>query len=252
MSVKISRSPRYPVIGLREAIDKVSVVYKSDFKNQIPKELVAQHMGYKGLNGKSLGIISAVSKYGLLEGGIDAMRVTDLAVDILERENDDPERIEAIRQAAFAPDLYKELNELFPDKVSDAALRSFLITKRQFLPDSAERLVRSYRETMDLLDSVAGDADHGLIATPVDVAPPQGNGEPSAASKTLLAEGPHKPETTFGERELTTGLLSKSASFRLLVKGPVGVRELERLIRKLELDKEILADHDDDASEDFY
>ena len=44
-----------------------------------------------------------------------------------------------------------------------------------------------------------------------------------------------------GERELTAGLLSKEASFRLIVSGPVGVREIERLIRKLELDKEILA-----------
>ena len=44
------------------------------------------------------------------------------------------------------------------------------------------------------------------------------------------------------ERELTAGLLSKEASFRLIVSGPVGAREIERLIRKLELDKEILAD----------
>lgn len=45
-----------------------------------------------------------------------------------------------------------------------------------------------------------------------------------------------------GERELTTGLLAKDASFRLIVTGKVGVKEIERLIRKLELDKEILAD----------
>lgn len=44
------------------------------------------------------------------------------------------------------------------------------------------------------------------------------------------------------ERELTAGLLSKRASFRLIVSGPVGAREIERLIRKLELDKAILAD----------
>jgi hypothetical protein len=48
-----------------------------------------------------------------------------------------------------------------------------------------------------------------------------------------------------GERELTTGLLAKDASFRLLVNGHVGVTEIDRLIRKLELDKEILADPDD-------
>jgi phosphoglycolate phosphatase-like HAD superfamily hydrolase len=49
-----------------------------------------------------------------------------------------------------------------------------------------------------------------------------------------------------GERELMTGLLSKGASFRLIVIGHVGEKEIERLIKKLELDKEILAD----ASED--
>jgi hypothetical protein len=45
-----------------------------------------------------------------------------------------------------------------------------------------------------------------------------------------------------GERELTTGLLSKDANFRLIVSGKVGEKEIDRLIRKLQLDKEILAD----------
>ena len=49
-----------------------------------------------------------------------------------------------------------------------------------------------------------------------------------------------------GERELTTGLLAKDASFRLIVSGDIGVQEIERLIKKLELDKEILADQEND------
>jgi hypothetical protein len=48
-----------------------------------------------------------------------------------------------------------------------------------------------------------------------------------------------------GERELTTGLLAKEASFRLIVSGKIGVKEIERLIQKLEIDKEILADQED-------
>ncbi len=35
-----------------------------------------------------------------------------------------------------------------------------------------------------------------------------------------------------GERELTTGLLAKDASFRLIVTGAIGVKEIERLIQK--------------------
>jgi hypothetical protein len=41
------------------------------------------------------------------------------------------------------------------------------------------------------------------------------------------------------------GLLAKEASFRLIVSGEVGVKEIERLIQKLEIDKEILADQED-------
>jgi hypothetical protein len=52
-----------------------------------------------------------------------------------------------------------------------------------------------------------------------------------------------------GERELTTGLLPKEASFRLIVSGKIGVKEIERLIQKFEIDKEILAYQVGDTNE---
>ena len=52
-----------------------------------------------------------------------------------------------------------------------------------------------------------------------------------------------------GERELTTGMLSKGANFRLIVSGHISAKEIDRLIKKLELDKEILAEQNDDAPE---
>jgi hypothetical protein len=56
-----------------------------------------------------------------------------------------------------------------------------------------------------------------------------------------------------GERELTTGMLAKEASFRLIVTGNIGVKEIERLIKKkLELDKEILADQDEGEGDDVF
>ena len=61
---------------------------------------------------------------------------------------------------------------------------------------------------------------------------------------------PRQASAGEGERLLTTGLLAKGASFKLIVSGHVGPKEIDILIRKLELDKEILADadHDDEAS----
>ena len=43
------------------------------------------------------------------------------------------------------------------------------------------------------------------------------------------------------ERELTTGLLAKDASFRLIVSGRIGAKEIDMLIAKLQLDRDILA-----------
>jgi hypothetical protein len=54
------------------------------------------------------------------------------------------------------------------------------------------------------------------------------------------------------ERELTTGILAKDASFRLIVSGKIGVKEIERLIKKLEIDKEILAEQDEEPKDDVF
>jgi hypothetical protein len=245
MAVKLIRSPRYPVIGLPEAIERVRGVYRADNRNKIPKSLVAEHMGYQGLNGKSLGIIAAVSKYGLLEGGVDAMWVTPLAVNILEREPDDPERIAAIREAAQKVDLYNEIDEQFPSKASDSAIRSFLIAKRQFLPDSAERLIRSYRETRDLVDALSGAYDSS-VSEETDVSA-------VAQSTALTLHQPVQLVSTASigqlidgsEREWLRGPLSRESSYRLIVAGEMGPREIGKLIKLLEAQKNVLDDEDD-------
>ena len=63
-----ARSPGYPAIGLKEAVEKAKGIYEEDYQNPIPRVVAAQHMGYASLNGKSLGVLSALIKYGLLEG----------------------------------------------------------------------------------------------------------------------------------------------------------------------------------------
>jgi len=45
-------------------------------------------------------------------------------------------------------------------------------------------------------------------------------------------------------------MLSREANFRLIVSGQIGVKEIDLLIRKLELDKEILAAPEPETAED--
>jgi len=47
-------------------------------------------------------------------------------------------------------------------------------------------------------------------------------------------------------------MLSKQSSYRVIVSGPVGVAEIERLIAKIEMDKDILAESDLQPDDEDY
>lgn len=151
-----TRSPEYPAVGLKEAVERVKLVYDKDYQNKVPKAVIATHMGYKGLNGTSLPVLAALGKYGLLEGRGDETRVSDLALAIIAHAPGSPERVEALRTAAMAPELFSELSAKFPGgKASDQAIRSYLLTQR-FIPAAADTAIRSYRETIQLVEAESG------------------------------------------------------------------------------------------------
>src|SRR5262249_49457222 len=106
-----ARSPEYPAISLKEAIDRVEMVYRKDYQNRLPKRVIAEHMGYKGLSGASLPVLSALTKYGLLEGRGDETRVSDLAVALIAHEPGSAKRYDALKQASAFPELFGELDE---------------------------------------------------------------------------------------------------------------------------------------------
>ena len=148
-----ARSPQYPAIGLREAVEKVKLVWEKDHMNELSRQVVAGHMGYASLNGKSLAVLSAIGKFGLLEGRGDQNKVSELALKIFAHEPGDPERIEALKSAAAQPVLFSEIQEKFSGgKVSDQALRSYLLTRR-FIPSAVDTVIRSYRETQELVEA---------------------------------------------------------------------------------------------------
>lgn len=147
-----TRSPAYPAIGLKEAVDKTNDVFKQDYQNPITRADAAKHMGYTGLNGKSLGVLSALIKYGLLEGRGNNTRVSDAAVMIIAHPAGAAERIGALKEAAAKPELFADLDARFQGgKASDQAIRSYLLTQK-FIPAAADAAIRSYRETIQLVE----------------------------------------------------------------------------------------------------
>jgi hypothetical protein len=249
-----ARSPQYPVIGLGEAIVRAKAVYGKDYQNRIPRLVVAKHMGFKALHGKSLGVLATLSRYGLLEGRGAEYRITDRAVAIFAHPAGSAERNAEIQAAAAAPPIFQELDKRFPNgKGSDEGIRAYLLTNH-FIPDAADTTIRSYRETKKVVVAEANGYDstseEGAFEAETEAAIDRSAAAERAKRKSIpLRDRPPPPVLPpkgkdlglmDGERELTAGLLAKGTNFRLIVSGHVGVKEIEMLIKKLHLDKEIL------------
>src|SRR5262245_1767543 len=150
------RSPNYPGLSLPEAINRAKGIHDAEQHLAAPREVIAKHLGYSGLNGAALMAISALGKYGLIEeANGDKVRVSPLAVAILYPSSPS-ERAAAIKQAASNPALFEEIaSEWDGQRPSDENLRSYLV-RRNFAVDAIDRVIKSYRETMDLVTQESG------------------------------------------------------------------------------------------------
>jgi hypothetical protein len=145
------RSPNYPFLSLPAAIDRVSALYTAQHTHAAPRQVIVKGMGYNTLNGASASAISALHKYGLLEGRGEEWRVSERALRILHPHSPQ-ERAEAIREAASDPPLFSELAEKFPGRFpSEDLLRNYLI-RRGFAPGAVTTVMTAYRETSEMVE----------------------------------------------------------------------------------------------------
>jgi len=152
-----SRSPNYPAVPLEEALTAIRQAYKKESRNKMSREVLAQHLGYSGLNGRSLGMIGALRAYGLIEGSGDELRIAEDAITVLEAPADSTDRNEALARLAFRPNLFQEIRSEFQTSPSEANLRFWLI-KRAFTSEAAAKAAKTY------LDTIALVGDYGEVA----------------------------------------------------------------------------------------
>lgn len=162
-----TRSPNYPAISLREAIDLVSKLHQAEGRSPVDAYGAVSALGYQGLSGASRTKLSGLRKFGLVEDTTAGLRVSDLAMAILRPRTPDEERA-ALRTAATTPTLFRDLAE-YPD-ASDGNLVNRLM-REGFTESGAKLAVASYRETMSLAPD--GGSEHNGVddETPDVLAP---------------------------------------------------------------------------------
>jgi hypothetical protein len=245
------RSPAFPVLPLEAALGKLAE-FDAHYKRTTGRpEKVGEAWNIKT---KSYAdrIAAALRYFGLLEyqgSGKDRnIIVSDNGRKYLKAQQDELKR-EIIKIVALRPkQIAKHWNDWGADRPADAACLDIL-TGEDFSESGARDFLKVYDATiayakLSKFDKVdpkkegfddESDEENGENDAGTELGKQQKDPLPSTQRKrkVILMES---------ERELTTGLLSKEASFRLVVTGNIGVKEIERLIKKLELDKEILAD----------
>lgn len=250
----VDRSPNFPSMSLGEAVDAIKKVFAAEGRSKVPKLSVVKPLGYSSMNGRSLSVLGALKAYGLLDGRADDMRISQEGFILSNAPVDSVEYREALLACFRAPSAFQFFTE--DDEGASPDTLKWKLQKSGFQADAAERLVRVYRDSHDLVNAVRGEYKKVIPADAPQLEAPSftatlgrlnaAMGAAADVGKAPAQQGGAQPELGMGihERVLQSGMLSKSASFRVIVSGQVGVSEIERLVKKLEMDKEILADPD--------
>ena len=157
------RSPAYPTVGLREAVERVGKLYKTDGKAGAPSKLAAVHIGFATAHGQALSALAALKKFGLVAESGNRIVPTQRAIEILNLPANDPRRIQAVKDAALAPEIYRELIEQHRDTgwPADDVLQADLITYKSFNPHSVAGFVKDFKDTLEF----AGLSDFGVLGS---------------------------------------------------------------------------------------
>jgi hypothetical protein len=235
------RSPSFPFIPLQVAIQRLEAFAEKFGRHPVPAGKVGAAWGMKEKSSQADQTIAALRSFGLVKYEGSGMGrhaiITDEGRNYL-RTQQASVKAEILKVCALRPKIIRKfwaawnadrppnevaLDRLYAEKFSDQGASNFL---------------KVYDDTIAFAglsssDKMPDDLDDGI----------EDEGSERETHELPLPEQKRVKLMT-GERELTTGMLAKDASFRLIVSGEVGVKEIERLIKKLELDKEILAEQE--------
>ena len=305
------RSPSYPSLALRDAVDAVGKIEGRYRSAAVDRAVAARLIGFSSLSGPANKALAALAAYGLLErAGKGEARVTERTRAILHA-NSEQERRGNLRAAALEPSLFRELRERF-DGIAvppEEGVVTFL-HRQGFNPTAIRPAAKAFLQTMSYLEELRAIESHGskpsngresatsdgkpaaetyggaqvgdfvqwesqgafqfpeprrvrLVTEDgkwvavegsetglpmneiiVQDQPPQA--ENANPPKFAMEHGQSAGRLQEGEVEWTRSHLGAETTVRILVKGALGPREIKKLVRLLEAQREVLLDDDGD------
>jgi hypothetical protein len=132
---------------LNEAIESARALWKREKRTPVSDEVAARAFGYSSLSGRARTKLAALRQFGLVESAGKGTAVSPLALEILHNPTDSDAYLQAVRQAALKPALFRELFATHAD-ASNEALRSVLLVSKKFSEEGADTAIKSFRDTL--------------------------------------------------------------------------------------------------------
>ncbi len=304
MSSRPVRSPSYPSLSLKEALNAVERIERKYRSATVARTDAAKLIGFGALSGPANQALAALAAYGLLErAGKGDVRVTEQARNILH-PGSRSEEMENLSTAAWTPTLFQRLRERFPGILipPEEGVVTYL-NREGFNPNSVRRAARAFLRTAEYMQE-KGESDSHRHESPDPAESPIESAGDAGAHSTVrcgdwvqwesqgalqfpkprrvravsddgdwaFVEGsdtglpvaelivedkaeervpPVLPLNDGGEIEWLRSRVGRNTSVRLLVSGDVGSKEIERLIRVLTTQRDVLLeDEESDETRD--
>ena len=254
---KFERSPSFPFISLRKSVQRAQSFFDSHRKEPTRLSALAATWDYSPASSGLLQTIAALKQFGLLDeagsGADRKLQISDLARTILADLRPGAKE-GALAEAAKKPKLIAEyLPKWLPNRPSDAHCISELIFDRGFAEPGAKAFLKVFDETVAYAKLADSDIDSNVELMSDDVSDlhdEQRSANISGDDKT----NPWKPSVSpavvrnAGAIPLSERLQVVTTGNQLTISAAlVSPKEVDKLIRILQANKELL---DDDREEE--
>jgi len=227
------RSPAYPGIDLKDAIDRARQFFLKEGKHKATIATAASHWGYSETGSSRLTTIAALKSYGLMvdsgEGSGRMVAISPLGLAIVQDERHvSPEREASIRAAALHPKTMADLWEKYGvDLPSDDTLAHYLKAERDFNPKSVGDVIRIYKDNA----AFAGLGESEQVADTEHQESESKEAPPEVAIKTKVFA---QSISATGE-EIANIRVARDCTIRLMATGPYSRKSIEALVAQLKL-----------------
>ena len=152
--VKFRRSPNYPRVSLPRTIKRLRKSSSAIDQQVWNEDAIAHKIGYSGVTGASMPILSSLKKFGLLEVLEDGFRFSDVALQILRLNESDRQYAEIITELAYKPELYRQIRDRFGLGVPGTEVLSDFLRQKEFVPDSIPRVIKVLVQTFAMASAL--------------------------------------------------------------------------------------------------